>query len=191
MEEKQIHIQEGTSVSGINFTEFKIPESHKEKYFFIQVRLLNIDSRLVSSAEYWPRTIQQMEEPEYYHQFNNEPVPWPTLDKGPWLKPTVALTKTTLDVKLIASKSDASNSSQIDLKVTNTGKIPAFMVNMDITGIKRAFYATDNYFWLAPGESKDITINVLWREPTDNKKVTMEIGAWNTKKNIVKLDNLK
>lgn len=191
MEEKQIHIQEGTSVSGINLTEFKIPETYKEKYFFIHVRLLSIDNQLISSAEYWPRTIQQMEEPEYNHQFNNEPVPWPTLDKGPWLKPTVAHTKTTLDVKLISSKSDASNSSQIDLKVTNTGKIPAFMVNMDITGIKRAFYATDNYFWLAPGESKDITINVLWREPTDNKKVTMEIGAWNTKKNIVKLDNLK
>ncbi|HEY4207085.1 MAG TPA: glycoside hydrolase family 2 protein, partial [Puia sp.] len=59
----------------------------------------------------------------------------------------------------------------------NTGRIPAFMVELDITGVKRAFYASDDYLWLAPGESKEISLNVLWREKQQNAHLS--VGAWN------------
>jgi beta-mannosidase len=68
--------------------------------------------------------------------------------------------------------------------------VPAFMTNIDISGIKRAFYATDNYFWVAPGESREITIEVLWREPSSGKSIVLEIGAWNVKKQMIKLTKL-
>lgn len=54
---------------------------------------------MISHAEYWPRTIKLMEDEAYYQKFVSEPVDWPTLNSGPWLKPTVAKHKTSVEFK--------------------------------------------------------------------------------------------
>ncbi len=188
-EEKPLHIQTGISVSGISFADFQIPATYTGKYFFVRVTLLNKENKLLSSAEYWPRTIPQMEDPEFYQRFCSEPVPWPTLDKGPWLKPTVTATKSKLEAKLVSIKPVSSSESQVEISITNTGKIPAFMVKLEISGIQRAFYATDNYFWLSPGDSKTVTMNILWREPAGNQKITVDTQAWNSNLQSIELGN--
>jgi beta-mannosidase len=129
-----------------------------------------------------------MENRAFHDKYVTEPIPWITLDKGPWLKPTVAKTQTKLKTEILANNSVSTERGQIKVKVTNTGKVPAFMTNINITGIKRAFYATDNYFWLAPGENREITMEILWREPSSNKNVVLEVGAWNSKKQQLKLN---
>lgn len=185
--EKEINVETGTSVTQIDFAEYLIPVSYTNRYLFIITELKNRQGEFISRSVYYPRVLKRMENQEYYNKYVNEPVPWPTLDKGPWLKPTVAGTKTKLESKLLTNKSVSPNQSQIKVKITNAGKIPAFMVKLDISGIKRAFFATDNYFWLAPGESNDITVNILWRESTDNKKITVNMQAWNSKEQTIKL----
>ena len=47
--------------------------------------------------------LSQMEDPEYYKTYLESAPAWPTLDKGPWLKPTVAKSKTTLSVSPVTS----------------------------------------------------------------------------------------
>lgn len=42
-----------------------------------------------------------------------------------------------------------------------------------IEGVKRGFYATDNYTWPAPGETRELTLEVLWRE--EKKPTTLSI----------------
>jgi len=145
---------------------------------------------MISRSIYYPRVLKQMEDQVFHDKYVSEPIPWITLDKGPWLKPTVAKTQAKLNAEILAIKSISTERSQIKVKVTNIGKVPAFMTNIDISGIKRAFYATDNYFWVAPGESREITIEVLWREPTSGKNIVFEIGAWNVKKQMIKLTKL-
>jgi beta-mannosidase len=71
--------------------------------------------------------------------------------------------------------------------VKNIGKVPSFMTKLDITGVKRAFTATDNYYWLSPGESREITIEVLWRESVIGKKIVLSCEAWNGKKQEIRL----
>jgi beta-mannosidase len=49
--------------------------------------------------------------------------------------------------------------SGLTVCVTNTGALPAVGVHVDRPGHLDTFTASDNYFWLNPGESKDITVN--------------------------------
>src|SRR5690606_19065432 len=111
----------------------------------------------------------------------SEPIPWITLDKGPWMKPTVGKTSTKLNVKLLSHAQELTGRSTIKFAVQNNGKIPAFMVKADIESVKRVFFASDNYFWLAPGEEKEITMVVQWREEIVEKKPKLTVGAWNAK----------
>lgn len=59
------------------------------------------------------------------------------------------------------------------------------MTQLDITGVQRTFYATDNFTWLAPGETKDITVSVWWRGPKD--PAVLKVGAWNVPVQSMKL----
>jgi beta-mannosidase len=130
-----------------------------------------------------------MDDTAFYYKYLSEPIPWITLDKGPWLKPTVANSKTSLDIKVIGNSPLKDGNSEIQLLLKNTGKIPSFMTTIDISGAKRIFYASDNYFWLAPGEEKIISMTLSFRENSINKKIAIMTGAWNAKVSKVQLQN--
>ena len=121
-----------------------------------------------------------MEDKEFYKEYVENPIPWITLDKGPWLKPTVAGTSTSLDTKIISNIQDEYGNTKVTLKIENIGKIPAFMTKIDIEGAKRIFYASDNYFWMNPGEEKIVDVTLKFREDFTTKKITLNISAWNS-----------
>jgi beta-mannosidase len=176
-----VSIKEGTSVSSVDLESFGITADYKEKYFFVIVRLYNEANRLISSAEYWPRTIRLMEDPEYFNKYCSEPVIWPTLEQGPWLKPTVSGNKTSIEVSRTQVREFSGKTGSLSFVVKNTGNKPAFMVHFEIEGCKRAFFVNDNYFWLALGESKLIEMEVLIREERPVKQFDLVVKAWNTK----------
>lgn len=170
-----------TSVSGTELGAFKIPANYKEKYFFVIATLYDEAGKIITRAEYWPRTIKQMEDGEYYAKFSTEPVLWPTLDNGPWLKPVVAKTKTTLEISDVRVKAFSDNLGTISFSVKNTGKNPAFMIRLEMEGVKRTFFASDDYFWLEPGESKNMEMEIQIREDAHAGNFTLTVGAWNTR----------
>lgn len=43
--------------------------------------------------------------------------------------------------------------------VTNTGDVPAVGVHFICPEVSDTFRCSDNYFWLEPGETKQITVN--------------------------------
>ena len=45
------------------------------------------------------------------------------------------------------------------LVVTNQGKLPAVAVNVNLPGHADTFLASDNFFWLDPGESRTVEVN--------------------------------
>ena len=55
--------------------------------------------------------------------------------------------------------------------VTNTGALPAVGVHVDRPGHLDTFTASDNYFWLNQGESKEITVNAV---------EGLVVSAWNS-----------
>ena len=44
--------------------------------------------------------------------------------------------------------------------VKNTGNVPAVSVNFKNSKVSDVFWCEDNYFWLEPGESKTIEVNM-------------------------------
>lgn len=186
--ETAVSTAEGPSVDQTNLGEYQIPSGYRDRFLFVVAELKNSNGELVSRSFYYPRVLKQMEDQAFHDKYVNEPVPWITLDKGPWLKPTVAKTQVKLKTKLLINQPVSIEKSRIKVKVTNTGKVPAFMAKIDIAGIKRAFYATDNYFWLAPGEDREITVEVQWREAIAGKKIVLSVEAWNAKKQFTKLN---
>lgn len=174
---KQVAVAGGTTVTTATAGSFTIPATYRDRFVFILATLKDPKGKLVSSAYYYPRSLVKMEDSAFYNKYVSEPIPWITLDKGPWLKPTVAATHTSLSMKLKDVKSIDTTRSELKFTITNTGTIPAFMVKADITGVKRAFYASDNYLWLQPGETKEIDMHVLWRDKKAG--AVLELSAWN------------
>jgi beta-mannosidase len=185
--EAAVNVTEGPSVTPANLGEYQIPSTYRDRFLFAVAELRNSNDELISRSFYYPRVLKQMDDQVFHEKYVNEPIPWITLDKGPWLKPTVAKTQTKLNAEILAIKSISAERSQVKVKIVNTGKVPAFMTNVDIAGIKRAIYATDNYFWLAPGEIREMEMEILWREERVGKNIVLNVGAWNSKTQSIKL----
>ena len=177
-EEKDIAVSAGTSVTKMELGQFDIPSDYHSRYLFIVAKLKDADGNVLSQTTYWPRTIKQMEDPEYYKEYLEKTPAWPTLTEGPWLKPTVARSKTTLAV----SGFNTEGENEYALTVTNKGKYPSPMTIVDVNdGI---FYTSDNFFWLEPGESKVVKITIKDGSAEVNPlKVT--VASWNAKTNSV------
>ena len=155
--------------------EFSIPADYRSRFFFIVAELSDGSGKMISRSVYWPRTIPQMEDPEYHKKYVESAPEWPTMDKGPWLKPTVAKSKTTLAVSPLTKVND----NRCSLTVTNKGKNPSPMTIIDLDG--GIFTTSDNFFWLAPGESKEITINVKSSSPIGKAPTKVMVTSWNAK----------
>jgi beta-mannosidase len=128
-----------------------------------------------------------MQEDEFYKKYISEPVPWPSLDKEPKLKYTVAKNITTLKIEQLSVEQFDGVNGKLVYKIKNTGKNPAFMNTFEIEKTKRIFYATDNFFWLNAGESKEVSVVFKLRETLKNKPMEVSFKAWNAKPTTVKL----
>lgn len=145
---------------------------------FSLMELRDAAGALVSRSVYHPRILNMLSDPNVLAGFRQAPKEWPSLDKGPWLKPAVAANAASLTLETLHKKPAAQDRTEIQVRIRNTGKHPAFAVKVDITGSKRSFFASDNYFWLAPGESKVVTAEVLWRY-AGAATVAVAASAWN------------
>ena len=44
-----------------------------------------------------------------------------------------------------------------------------------------SYYSSENYFWLNPGETQLITVNILWRDGESSGETLLSAHAWNAK----------
>ena len=187
-QEKAIQVNAGTSVSSTELGSFNIPDNYKEKYFFAIATLYDESGHKVSQSDYWPRTIKLMEDKAFYQKFSNEPMPWPTLESGPWIKPSVAQSKTSIKVSNVKLESFTSQQGILSFRIENIGKTPSFMTQVELEGVKRLFFATDNFFWLESGQSKKITMEIKLREDKPVKSFNLSVTSWNAKKVTTKIN---
>lgn len=171
-----VTVKPGPSVTNAALGAFKLPDKG-DCYIFLLMELRDASGALISRSVYHPRILNMLSDPKVLAEFRDAPKEWPSLDKGPWLKNAVASNATSLAIEKVRKEPASSGRTRIQLLVRNTGKRPAFPVKVDISGSKRSFFASDNYFWLAPGESKIVSIEVLWRGEASSPVVVA--SAWN------------
>ncbi|MBC8033891.1 MAG: beta-mannosidase [Chitinophagaceae bacterium] len=174
----------GTGVQLASLGAFTIPEAFRDQFFFIVAELRSPQGGLISRASYWPRCLTLLEQDSVKDILRKEPsnydqlqAAWIALPKGPWLQPAVEKTPTALTMKVTGTTQLGTDRSRVKLRVSNTGLVPSFMTQIDITGAKRSFYATDNFTWMAAGETREFDIEVLWRG--DSRNAALEVRSWN------------
>lgn len=190
-EEKTVAIEAGPTVAKTGSGTYAIPAGYQDRYLFVLAELRDGAGTLLSRSYYFPRCLTMMSDKAFYDKYVGEPIAWPALEKGPFLKPDVAKTSTQVKMEVLSHEFIDKDRSRVAVKVRNTGKIPAFMGKLDITGVKRAFFATDNFFWLATGEERNLTAEVLWREPEKRDKAQFVFSAWNAPEVRAKLPKPK
>lgn len=176
---REIAVKPGPSMNDLDLGAFTIPHSLEHQFFLIVAGLRGGSGRLISRSVYWPRCLKRMEEPAFRKKYRSSPQPSLTFEHGPWLRQEVASTRTLLTLELISEKDEGKNLSRIEARVRNSGSVPAFMTHLNITGTQQAFYATANYFWLAPSEERTVNLNVWWHNPKTRGKGMLTVGAWN------------
>lgn len=186
-QEKRQFVDSGSNVVEQKFDDFKIPNNIGNNFFFMIAESVDSTGKIISQADYWPRTIRQMEDEKFYSEFVSKPLPWPSLNNGARMKTVVMKNKTKLEISdLILAKFDGVNGEMM-CKVKNAGNYPAFMCSVDFENIKRSFYCSDNFFWLSVGESKDIKITFQLREKIKDNLLMFSVKSWNSNIIVKKL----
>ena len=168
-----VSLKPGPSVAEQDFGGFAIPDSFDNRFFFVVAELRQTNGKVLSRSVYWPRCLSQMSDAGFREKYRASPQPGLMLDKGPWLKPQAGSQPTKL------SLSASRQGKRLVVRIRNTGGKPAFLTRLDVEGAKRLFYATDNFFWLAPGEERELDVEISWREPSARTGAMLAVSAWN------------
>jgi beta-mannosidase len=182
-----VDVAPGASVTNLTLGEFTLADDLQDHFFLVVAELKKADGELVSRSVYWPRCLKLMEDADFRRKYRETPQPSLNFDHGPWLKDQVAAQPTSLQLGVVSAKNLSANRSHLEVHVRNAGRVPAFLTHLDIAGAQRAFYATDNYFWLAPGEERTLGMEVLWRDPATRNKAEITVAAWNARTEQVAL----
>ncbi|MGB3850571.1 MAG: beta-mannosidase [Tunicatimonas sp.] len=181
----------GPSVFRGSVVEFNIPRDYQDRYIFAKAVLKSSEGKSISQSVYWPRSLSMLKDSvvRVSHQTPPEPYrqpvqPWPTLEKGPWLKPVVNQTRTQLQAELLSYENDSD--TNFTIIVRNVGQVPAFMCSVNVENIENPFVVSDNFFWLSPGEEKEITGKIVKGQFVPKKLTTINVGAWNANSVLIK-----
>jgi beta-mannosidase len=169
----------GPSVSDVDLGSYLVPADYRDRFFFVIAELRKPSGDLVSRSVYWPRSLSMLADPEARATHRAKPAVWPTLTKGPWLKPTVAKSQTKLAIEVVSSRRMPDGDTRVEVRVSNTGIRPSFLTSIDVEGARRAFYAGDNFLWLQPGEARVIPLQIHWRETPQAGRTRVAASSWN------------
>jgi len=176
---QQVALAPGPSVTDKAMGEFTIPDTLEDEFFFVVAELKQADGKLVSRSVYWPRSLKLMADPEFRKKYRATPQPSLVFEHGPWLRKQVEATPTSLALEVVSETNAGENRTRVEVRVRNTGARPAFLTDINLEGTKRAFYGTDNFFWLPAGEERRLQFEVLWRDPDTRSKAVWTVSAWN------------
>lgn len=160
----------GPSVHTFLTDAFEIPAGFAESLFCLIGELSDDSGALISRSVYWPRCLDRMKEDAFRESYRAKAQTALRFENGPWLKPQVAATRTTLR----AEYRQAQDGQNAGMLVSNTGNVPAFPVNVR-TASGQILAASDAYFLLMPGESRLLGIRVRGSAPITG----LTVSAWN------------
>ena len=171
-------------------TPFTLPEDYTEKYFFLRVYAEN-SVGLLHQSVYWCKALERMADDAFREQYRAVPQNNIDFDKGPWLKPQIcSLSKNECALTLLEKTTrmdGAERRVHVKVRVENHGANPIFPVKLDVVEDKTLSYATDNYFFLPVGNSRELELEIRVQDK-ELRMVTLEFSAWNAKTQTIRID---
>ncbi len=179
---RSVDVKAGPSVTRKPFGNFPIPKSLTQHFFWVVAELADSRGKLLSRSCYWPCCLKMMEDPAVRSKYRESPQPFPLFRSGPWLKREVVKTETALILRILSAKQTGRYGTRLLAQVHNVGHLPAVMTEINVGPdicMRRVFHSTDNFFWLGPGERKDLEVEVYWRDPSAREASVCTARAWN------------
>ena len=168
-------ISQDTPKTEVPYECFTIPESYADSCFFLVVQLKD-DNAQTYQTVYWPKCLHALSDGEERNLRRSLPQKNPMYDKGPWLKEMVeGVGKTVIEAECLRQYQENERLFKC-IRVKNTGGLPAFPVRFDSPELP-PFYTNDNYFLLAPGEERNITLAI--RDDKNGFDRPVYISGWN------------
>ena len=170
--------------------QWPIPADTPEGCFFLELTLKDAAGHQLSRRAYWLRVVQSLADAEARKRWQAGAVREPLATQGPWLKPQLEGVPTTLSAE-VTSREASATEARLTLVVKNAGKAPAYPVRIALLPDTCSTVWSDNYFWLAPGESTTVTglvrLDMRGLDPLSLALVArasdlkVEVSAWNAK----------
>ncbi len=165
-----------------------VPDETPESYFFLEVTLTGSDGHRISRRAYWLRVLKSLSDPAALAKWQSRASAEAMSTHGPWLEPQIAGLRTGISVNVLSAHVIGPE-LQLTVEVKNTGSKPAYPVQLKIAPYTYSVLWSDNYFWLAPGESVVVTgavrVDMTGLDPLTNPPVarprdlSLSVSAWN------------
>jgi len=170
--------------------QWPIPADAPEGYFFLELTLKDAAGHQLSRRAYWLRVVQSLADADARKRWQAGAVKEPLATQGPWLKPQLEGVPTTLSAE-VTSREASATEAHLTLVVKNAGTAPDYPVRIALLPDTCSAVWSDNYFWLAPGESTTVTalvrLDMRGLDPFSPALVAkvsdlkVEVSAWNAK----------
>ena len=170
--------------------QYTIPASTPDGYFFLDLTLADSSGKILSRQAYWLRLLKSLTDPAERKKREIDPIAEPQNQKGPWLKPQLESLPTSLKAALLSVETTGAE-AEIHISIKNSGSLSAYPVRLTVAPDLYPVLWSDNYFMLAPGESRQISgtvrLDLKGIDPIKNppiaktENLTVEVSAWNAK----------
>jgi beta-mannosidase len=157
---------------------FKVADDFARSFFFVLVEIEGADGQPPVRNVYTFRCPPQMEDESFRKQYRAKADKALFIDKGPWLRPQLLKSPTTLSCKLVSATKENDTRFILVADVKNTGDHPAVMTSVEVPG-SVCVVADDAGFWMEPGESRRVHLRVRCAKDTPAAALTVEGCAWN------------
>jgi len=129
-----------------------------------------------------------LSDPEARKHWQAAPVAETVTQTGPWLKPQIQASSTSLKATA-RIESHSAKEAVLSVTIHNTGKVPAYPVGIALHPDLYSVLWTDNYFWLASDETVTLQgtarldmsgLDQISNPPAANPAdLLIRVSAWN------------
>lgn len=184
----RLTVPAGSEKSSSREVMWRIPADTPASYFFLELTMSGADGHRISRQAYWLRVLTAFSDPAALAKWQSRASAETMATDGPWLKPQVSVAATGLATRLVNAKVDGPE-ERLTVLIKNTGAKPAYPVHLTVRPETYSALWSDNYFWLAPGESVTVDgtvrLDMTGLDPmaaspaAADPNLTLSISAWN------------
>lgn len=173
--EQEVGAESDIPVQKYDLGTLTMTDANVDRFFFLRLTLNN-EHGVICSKMYWPRCLSVLADEELFNERRSAPVPNLFTRQGPWLKHQVTENSgAKLCVKLLGKGVD-EHRQWATVQVCNCGVKIAFPVVLD--GDELPCVVEDNYFALAPGETRTLKLE-SFRKTAEDVETGITVSAWN------------
>jgi beta-mannosidase len=172
------NISQGTFLTVIDRAVFLVPEDFRDHFFFVRSALYR-KGRLLNQSLYWPKCLSLMDDGAFRTGYRSAPRENIVFRKGPWLKEEVQKAEKAVLHAVCRKIASGAGRHCFSIYLSNNSPHAAFPVSLGITDHGCVHYVSDNFFFMAPGETRELRLEILDRTGNLNR-FHLNISAWNT-----------